>query len=282
MLQNIINLILFFQLSIKMGNVNLNVTNNINNTVMNSTTEVIQSTQTNTIQTQKIKGSCSDAVKIAAIQATADCKKNATGKMSPDDIVKVCTNYCEISDVSQTQFLNLSVLTKISGDIKTDLTNKINNDLTNKINDKGGFSILGLNKGVVDNVTNEAINILSTVSQIDIKDIKQEQTITLDGVSMHRVTQDIGGKFILKTLQSSTVYNTAVQEIANKITQNIKSTRNMTIGIILGSIVLLVLLYVLYKWKKGNKGSPKGRSKSSHLEQGTEMTSGSSGESDEL
>lgn len=236
-----------------MGNINLNITNNINNNVTNSISSVIQQTTTHIIQNQVIGVKCDTDIVNKATESVGECINHGIDRgIPPDDILKLCNfNPCKVEGVTQIQFLDIKLIVNMSTSLQEAIEQKVADSITNVVKDNGGFNINGLNKSVVTNITNATMNAINSITNKDIDDIKQVQRITGQNVTFVNVTQNQSGKFILDKLLKSDSYVKAVQDVSTKISQRIKSKRNMTLIAILVIVLLIIVVFVGYKmWKR--------------------------------
>lgn len=239
-----------------MGNVAVNNTRNMTDTITNTITSTIQQSASNTKLQQKINTWCTEDVAKADLKSRDACVAGLVKAGKADLAPTLCQLLCSATDVQQNATMNVQNIHQSIAKNSQKIQQAVASAITNDIQKKGGglLPLWGIEVSNVDNVSKAAVNAVSKVQQNTFDDLDVVQEIDSHGLQLKHVSQKAVADVLNKSLQKSSTYQSAIQDISNKIAAHTK-VESTSIGIIV--LVVLVVLgvggYIYYRYHKKKK-----------------------------
>lgn len=236
------------------------------NIVLRSTVDIItQTTQSigrNAMQNQKIYVNCKEFYETLGNQYVVCLKQYIDAGRPSEDAKNACKELlalvCGIDGVAMDQALYIRTDTDQISTIKTDVTQKLKNDLISTIESNTGFLQFGNKyKAQLDLLIDQTTRAWQQIDMNTLVKNLQNQELKLENGTVRLVTMRQASDQITRELQQNQSYMSVVNEVANLLQQEFKSSTNwQTILIIVGSIVagILIIALIIFFVRRARRG----------------------------
>ena len=241
-----------------------NITNIVNDSIISS----LQQATTNIKSDQKVSFTCDKSIVASVARTQENCIQDlapgiSSGKYTAEDVATVCRPaLCVGDNLTISNSIFAQILTTMDADTQQLIKNNLNNALNAYANQDNSGIISGGNTvtTTINSITNAVQKQMASFTQEQVNTIEQIQTIQLQGVSFHQLSQSSVQKFVSDTLQNSSAVQSGINDLRNQISastiqQNRSSLVRTLTYIAIAIVVLLIIAGIAWFLKRRRRRS---------------------------
>ncbi len=201
----------------------------VNDIVVTSITNVLQQVSSTLTASQFLEFGCEKAVLDDLSLAEDSCWKETlpelkSGKWKASDVNDLCSSViCTGENISMSGSIRMDAVIHMVDETKTKISNEIANNIRALSLQKSSSPLSTSDSTTnIRSLVNQTVNLLTTLTDKQTKDLVKRQEIVVNGVSIQNLDQSSVTKVISNTLQSNKAYQSAVTKVANDLDSTLK------------------------------------------------------------
>ena len=206
-----------------------NTVKSVNNIVVTSVTNVLQQASSTLTASQFLDFECDKDVLDVLSSAEDSCWKTTlpelkSGKWKASDVNSLCRPLiCTGENISMSGSIRMESLTKMKDTTQDNIRHEIANNIRALSLQKSSTPLSTSDSTTnITSLVNQTVNLLTTLTDKQTKDLVKRQKIVVKGVSIQNLDQSSVTKVISNTLQSNKAYQRAVTKVANDLDSTLK------------------------------------------------------------
>ena len=201
----------------------------VNDIVVTSITNVLQQVSSTLTASQFLEFGCEKAVLDDLSLAEDSCWKETlpelkSGKWKASDVNDLCSPViCTGENISMSGSIRMDAVTHMVEETQTKISDEIANNIRALSLQKSSSPLSTSDSTTnIRSLVNQTVNLLTTLTDKQTKDLVKRQEIVVNGVSIQNLDQSSVTKVISNTLQSNKAYQSAVTKVANDLDSTLK------------------------------------------------------------
>ena len=201
----------------------------VNDIVVTSITNVLQQVSSTLTANQYLEFGCEKAVLDKLSSAEDSCWKETlpelkSGKWKASDVNDLCSPViCTGENISMSGSIRMDAVTHMVEETQTKISDEIANNIRALSLQKSSSPLSTSDSTTnIRSLVNQTVNLLTTLTDKQTKDLVKRQEIVVNGVSIQNLDQSSVTKVISNTLQSNKAYQSAVTKVANDLDSTLK------------------------------------------------------------